>query len=327
MSGFMFLRGSFYRWAQLWPTVCRELHRAPHVLAVGDLHVGSFGTWRDAEGRLCWGVDDFDESYPLPYTNDLVRLAASAKLLIDTKHLTVKLRDACVAILDGYRRTLRDGGCPMVLAEHETSLERLGVATIRSPEQFWPTLQALPSPRRPITPVVRRMLERTLPGTHLDYKVVSREAGLGSLGQQRFVATAYWNGGLVAREAKAMVPSAHAWLEGRVSHRQSCYQRTMAGAVRSRDPFQTIRGGWLIRRLSPDSNPIEIADLPEERDEDTLLHAMGAEAANVHLGGDRRVKGILADFGRRKSTWLRSAAKDMAKAMEREWKVFRDRGE
>jgi len=32
------------------------------VLAVGDLHVENFGTWRDAEGRLIWGVNDFDES-------------------------------------------------------------------------------------------------------------------------------------------------------------------------------------------------------------------------------------------------------------------------
>jgi uncharacterized protein (DUF2252 family) len=324
---FGFLRGSFYRWAQLWPMVCRELHRAPQVLAVGDLHVGSFGTWRDAEGRLCWGVDDFDESYPLPYTNDLVRLAASAKMVIDAEHLTIKLKDACVAILEGYRRTLRNGGCPMVLAEHETNLERLGVQTIRPPEEFWPTLQALPIPRRPTPLAVRPMLERTLPVPDLDYKVVSREAGLGSLGQERLVAIAHWNGGLIAREAKALVPSACAWLEGRVSHGQSFYQRTMARAVRSCDPFQTIRARWLIRRLSPDSNPIEIADLPKERDEHTLLDAMGSEAANVHLGSGRRVNSILADLGRRKSTWLRAAAKNMAKAMEREWRVFRDRGE
>src|ERR1700682_3314180 len=68
-SPFLFFRGTFYRWAQLWPDVCASLRDAPKVLAVGDLHVGSFGTWRDAEGRLSWGVDDFDESYPLPYTN------------------------------------------------------------------------------------------------------------------------------------------------------------------------------------------------------------------------------------------------------------------
>ncbi|MGC1810589.1 MAG: DUF2252 family protein, partial [Candidatus Binataceae bacterium] len=67
---FMFFRGTFYRWAQVWPKVCADLRDAPDVLANGDLHANSFGTWRDSEGRLAWGVDDFDEAYPLPYTND-----------------------------------------------------------------------------------------------------------------------------------------------------------------------------------------------------------------------------------------------------------------
>src|ERR1700689_1217484 len=120
-DAFLFLRGTFYRWAQHWPEICADLTQAPRVLACGDLHVGSFGTWRDTEGRLCWGVDDFDESYPLPYTNDLVRLAASAKRMIDGGCLSITLKESCGAILDGYRRTLRDGGCPMVLAEHETN--------------------------------------------------------------------------------------------------------------------------------------------------------------------------------------------------------------
>jgi uncharacterized protein (DUF2252 family) len=85
-SPFLFLRGTFYRWAQIWPLVCADVCAAPKVLAVGDLHVNSFGTWRDAEGRLCWGVDDFDEAYSLPYTNDIVRLAASLKIVIDADH-------------------------------------------------------------------------------------------------------------------------------------------------------------------------------------------------------------------------------------------------
>ena len=76
---FLFFRGTYYRWTQLWPEICDDLHKAPRVVGVGDLHVGSFGTWRDREGRLCWGVDDFDDAYPLPYTNDLVRLAASIR--------------------------------------------------------------------------------------------------------------------------------------------------------------------------------------------------------------------------------------------------------
>jgi hypothetical protein len=51
---------------------------------------------------------------------------------------------------------------------------------------------------------------------------------------------------------------------------------------------------------------------------------MGAEAANVHLGSKRQVADILKDLGRRKSNWLRSAARDMAKAMEGDWKGYKD---
>src|ERR1700733_8942711 len=88
---FLFFRGTYYRWAQLFPEICPELIRFPKVLSCGDLHVGSFGTWRDREGRLSWGVDDFDEAFPLPYANDLVRLATSVKMLTDCELLTIKL--------------------------------------------------------------------------------------------------------------------------------------------------------------------------------------------------------------------------------------------
>src|ERR1700691_3743510 len=86
---FQFLRGTYYRWAQIWSEVCPETAHAPSVLCVGDLHIDSYGTWRDSEGRLCWGVDDFDDSYPLPYTSDLVRLAASVKMITDSRELAI----------------------------------------------------------------------------------------------------------------------------------------------------------------------------------------------------------------------------------------------
>ena len=66
-SPFPFLRATFYRWVQVWPQVCMELVEAPVVLGVGDLHVENFGTWRDSEGRLIWGINDFDEAFQLPY--------------------------------------------------------------------------------------------------------------------------------------------------------------------------------------------------------------------------------------------------------------------
>jgi uncharacterized protein (DUF2252 family) len=100
---FLFFRGTFYRWAQLWPEVCADLNHAPKVIAVGDLHVNSYGTWRDAEGRMAWGVDDFDDAYPLPYTSDLVRLAASLKIVNDQGDLNTKLKIGCEIILERYR--------------------------------------------------------------------------------------------------------------------------------------------------------------------------------------------------------------------------------
>src|SRR5260221_5879740 len=65
---FPFFRATFYRWLQVWPEECEELGRVPHILSVGDLHVENFGTWRDTDGRLIWGVNDFDEACVYPYT-------------------------------------------------------------------------------------------------------------------------------------------------------------------------------------------------------------------------------------------------------------------
>jgi hypothetical protein len=319
---FVFFRGTYYRWAQLWPEIGGDLARAPKVLSCGDLHVASFGTWRDEEGRLCWGVDDFDEASPLSYTNDLVRLATSLKIVIDCRDLTIGLRTGCEAILEGYEQGLKNGGCPIVLAEREENLERLGIAAIDPPPDFWKKLNAMPAVKGGLPREVKVALEKRLPNSNLEYKVVRRSAGMGSRGQQRFVAIAEWNGGCIAREAKAMVPPSCVWIEGRVGRTQSYYGEVIDSAVRSRDPFQRIEGKWLIRRLSPDSNPIEIEDLPKERDEEALLHAMGTEAANVHLGTRRATKRILQDMRRRKSNWLRSAAKEMAGTMEREWKKY-----
>lgn len=320
---FAFFRGTFYRWAQLWPEVCSDLSSAPTVLASGDLHVGSFGTWRDSEGRLAWGVNDFDESYPLPYTNDLVRLACSAKIVTDAQTLTIKLKAGCEAILEGYRKTLKMGGCPIVLAEQEKNLQHLGIKTIEPADDFWEKLDQLPAVGNALPADAGKALKTNLPDPDLEHKVVRRAAGMGSLGQQRFVAIAQWCGGFIAREAKAMTPSSCLWLHGRTAHRQSYYEEAMSSAIRSPDVFQKIEGGWLIRRLSPDSNRIDIDAWPGKRDEETLLHAMGSEAANVHLGSKRQVKGILKDLDHRKSKWLQKAGKEMAKTIERDWKEYR----
>jgi hypothetical protein len=321
---FLFFRGTFYRWAQLWPEVCPDLNHAPKVIAVGDLHVNSYGTWRDAEGRMAWGVDDFDDAYPLPYTSDLVRLAASLKIVSDQGDLDTKLKIGCEILLESYEATLKADGCPIVLAEHQTIMDRLGIESIDPPEDFWGKLNRRPSANGEMPGDAKRILKGTLPHDIRNYKFVLRKAGLGSLGQQRFVAIAEWEGGCIAREAKAIVPSSCAWLNEHAGDGNPYYQRAIASARRAHDPYQKIIGRWIIRRLSPDSNPVEIACLPKKRDEEVLLHAMGTEAANVHLGTKHRVKDILKDLRRRKSRWLQAASKAMAKAIEKDWKDYKN---
>src|SRR5580692_1166385 len=126
---FFFMRATFYRWCQLWCARDKENGAAPtaRVAAVGDLHLENFGTWRDSDGRLIWGINDFDETTVLPWTQDLVRLAASAHLAIFADHIAVRRRAACEAILDGYRAGVEEGGQPFVLEETHGWLRRVAM--------------------------------------------------------------------------------------------------------------------------------------------------------------------------------------------------------
>src|SRR5260221_12612857 len=132
-GAFPFLRATFYRWTQLWPVVCPELSSAPQVLVVGDLHVENFGTWRDTEGRLVWGVNDFDEAWPAAYTVDLVRLGTSAFLAISDQHLAVTRKEEREAIEAGYRDSIKQGGAPYVLAERHNWLRQVAYSKLRDP--------------------------------------------------------------------------------------------------------------------------------------------------------------------------------------------------
>src|SRR5580700_1755745 len=171
---FPFLRATFYRWMQLWPEVCAREHRAPKVLAVGDLHVENFGTWRDVEGRLVWGINDFDEAYDLPYTIDLVRLAASAHIAIREARLQIAPGDACDTILDGYKKGLSMGGSPVVLAEKHPWLREMMTGVLREPQQFWGKMDTLPRLRSRVPKSAVRAIERLLPKKDLDYRIAHR---------------------------------------------------------------------------------------------------------------------------------------------------------
>jgi hypothetical protein len=324
-SIFPFFRATFYRWAQLWPEVCAECADAPELLAVGDLHVENFGTWRDIEGRLIWGMNDFDEACPMPYTIDLVRLAASAHLAIDSEQLKIAHRDACGAILGGYKACLEAGGVPWVLGGKHLWLYEMVKPSLRDPALFWQKLETLPSYTGRVPGNARHGLERMMPEKSSKWRIVHRVAGMGSLGRQRFVALTEYNGGPLCREAKALAPSAWEWARGAVkgdrAPRKIRYQKALDTAVRAVDPFVRLQGKWIVRRLAPDCSKIDLAAFPREKDETRLLHAMGWETANLHLGA-RRTEDILADLSRRREHWLHKAAAKMVIATRRDWKEW-----
>ncbi len=320
---FLFLRATFYRWVQVWPQVCPDLARAPRVLAVGDLHIENFGTWRDQEGRLIWGVNDFDEAYPMPYTNDLVRLAVSAHLAISANHLAIGPEEACAVILGGYREGMETGGKPLVLEEDNKWLREVATGELRDPVHFWGKMNALPPLRGEVPKSARKALEELLPAPGLVYRVAHRVAGLGSLGRERYVALADWQGGRVAREAKPLIPSACVWAKDEKGSKRILYEEIISTAVRATDPYVQLRGRWIVRRLAPHCSRVEITAIPKKRDEERLLHSMGFETANIHLGSKRAVKNLRHDLGRRKSKWLHEAAQKMLEAVRKDWEEWR----
>ena len=320
---FRFFRGTFYRWAQLWPKHCKEMANAPSVLAVGDLHVNSFGTWRDKLGRLVWGVDDFDEAFFLPYTNDLVRLATSARLAYSLGHLRISTKNACEAILDGYRDSLKEGGTPIVLEDQNAWFTPIALSRLDNPPSFWKKLDSNPVLRHPVPATPRKMWKELFPAPNLPYRVLKRSAGTGSLGHPRMVAIADWEGGKIALEAKILVPSACGWASEGKNRTTIYYSRIMENSVRCADPYVRVKENWRVSRLSPDSSPVEIESLPRKRDEDGMLNKMGWEAANIHLGSKRSVKLIQRDLRKRRGNWLKIAAKEMARVISKDWKEWR----
>lgn len=323
---FPFLRSTFYRFSSLFREVCPDLAKGPELLAVGDLHVENFGTWRDTEGRLIWGINDVDEAQTMPYSIDLVRLAVSALLAAEVAKLPLPCEELSNAILTGYSEMLEKGGRPFVLEEEHGWLRVLATGALRDPEVFAAKMDKLTETKLPKE--AKEMLDKHLPKGAVVKRYAARTAGLGSLGRPRYVALAELDGGLVVREAKAMLPSAWNWSLGNPSAPIRCGEIVKIG-VRCADPCVDFvnnkdeLGGWVVRRLGPHCSRVEMTDLPHRNEELKLLRAMGRETANLHLGSKDAIKAVREDLAKRPAKWLFTAATAMADATRKDWDDWR----
>ena len=208
-----------------------------------------------------------------------------------------------------------------MLAEQHPALRHMAMARLHEPEKYWEKLHGLPQADRPIPAGASKAIARMMPERGIAFRVAHRVAGLGSLGRERYVALADWRGGSIAREAKALAPSACVWAGRGKGDAPILYQEILNSSVRCRDPFVRLQKRWIVRRLAPDCSRIELSALPKERDELRLLHSMGWETANVHLGRTKAAS-LLKDLRKRPAGWLLQCAHKMEKAVIADFEAF-----
>jgi uncharacterized protein (DUF2252 family) len=90
--------------------------RSGRIWVHGDLHVENFGTYLNADGRLVFDVNDFDEAYLGSFTWDLQRFAASLALMgwqkalpeEQVRRLIGRYLRAYLSQVDAYRESADD---------------------------------------------------------------------------------------------------------------------------------------------------------------------------------------------------------------------------
>lgn len=336
---FQFLRATYWRWAETILKVCPDLKGAPHVLAVGDLHVENYGSWRDAEGRLVWGVNDYDEAARMPYALDLVRLSASA-ILAEVRGVTP--RAICANVLKGYVDGLADPK-PYVLDRHSEWLRNIVVVSDAERKSFWkkfdpkrlnkPGKKSKVKPATKMRPRYVKALDAARPDKSVTFEFFARIAGTGSLGRPRYFGVGHWRSDLIIREAKAIVRSG--WTRAHGGSQALRCEEIARGKYRCPDPFYHLDGRVLVRKLSPNDYKVEAKPKAKSEEREThksvavsalvnpkMLHAMGRDLAAIHRGTPRRRQAITDDLNARPRDWLLKAATAAAHATKTEWEEW-----
>ncbi len=113
--------------------------RSGRIWIHGDLHVENFGTYLNADGRMVFDVNDYDEAYLGRFTWDLQRFAASLALTgwqkalpeDDVRRLIGRYVRAYLSQVDAYRDSDRDEDFALHLANTDGPI-REALAEARS---------------------------------------------------------------------------------------------------------------------------------------------------------------------------------------------------
>lgn len=321
---FSFLRGTYWRFAETILSDAPELAALPRILAVGDIHLENFGSWRDADSRMAWGVNDFDEAATMPYALDLVRLALSA--ILARKGATPTAKEICARVLAGYKKGIVDPQPAILERECDKLREALYLSPIER-RKYWTKMQAAcfdkPISAKQVLPKHLKALRAAMPDPNMKLQFARRTAGTGSLGRPRFVAWGQWRGGIVLRESKMLCASAWCFSGAKEAAIQG--GRIARGAHRAPDPNYHVTDAIVVRRLGPNSRKIEAKRDPAELLDLELLEMMGRELAACHAGDDAHVAAVRKDVKTRTTRWLRKQVALAAKRLNADFKSMRKR--
>jgi hypothetical protein len=305
---------------------------APAVRAVGDVHVGNFGTWPSGGARLRWGLNDFDEAGWMPFTNDLVRLATSA--LLARSDLDPEVAEH--TILSGYSTRVRGGRFGALDIAEDAELRASVAAAQTSAEAYFGKLAGKDELDADDARRLARLCERlneAVPGGEFHH----RRAGRGSLGRVRVFVLGQGDPP-VAIEAKRVLRSAWSWAR-RGGHadptaaddRNSDLAALLLDARRGPDPQTRIEEiddhQWVFRPLSPDRVGVDVGDTDSVSKElaTRLLERMGAEVGHIHLLSHSAAP-LMSYLADHEAGWLGRAAVAMKEDTETDseaWKKYR----
>lgn len=321
-NAFSFLRGTYWRFAETILIDAPELAALPSILAVGDIHLENYGAWRDADSRMTWGVNDFDEAAIMPYALDLVRLSLSATLA--RKGETPTAKDICARVLKGYKSGIADPQPTILERECDKLREALYLSPIER-RKYWVKMQMAcfdkPIPASQVLPKHLKALRAAMPDPKMKLHFARRVAGTGSLGRPRFVAWGEWRGGIVLRESKMLCASA--WGFSGAKEAAIMSGRIAGGAHRAPDPNYHVTDAIVVRRLGPNSRKIEAKRSPAELLDLELLEMMGRELAACHAGDTAHADAVRKDVKKRTTRWLRKQVAVAAKRLRADFKSLR----
>ena len=298
------------------------------MLAVGDTHLENFGTWTDREGRIVWGVNDYDETAEMPYILDLLRLATSAALATTPGHLSLKA--ICNNLFDGYEQGI-DAPEAFVLDHKHMWLrqtfrrQRSDARAVLAGRSKTNTMTCLPK-RSPQQPPARwlKVFADALPEASMTMSYWRHTAGTGSLGRPRWLGFGNWHGGPVLREGQG---AGSLRLEPRAPRRRTpCGSTILRPADTVRPIPGTRRAGTSCcggcRRTTARSTS-RTGATPRACCTPTCCGRWGAISPPYTLACATAATRLKKDLQKRKARWFRTNVETATEFVAREWAEFK----